>query len=266
MACRLSDLSFDIAASAGWYSAIAGLLAGFALLVILLPLDHSSDEADESKTADAVVVFTCAFFSLLILSFSYAVLSGRIGDGTERGVAASEQLLFGGALGLSSLLLLFGLHSVLGAYGANRQVFRPAQRVILAMIAILGPAVVLALQFSSALDLERYRLGADGTTPESCGAWGVPDGVWIDLGITLVALTGIVVLALGRDRLPSIRSAPTLVATGTLGYTVVIAVWTSIVVPFLPGSATTAAGFEHFALVVIGIATLAVAAASWTNR
>jgi hypothetical protein len=45
--CRISALDFDIAASAGWYSAIAGLLAGllagFALLAILLPLDHDSE-------------------------------------------------------------------------------------------------------------------------------------------------------------------------------------------------------------------------------
>jgi hypothetical protein len=31
MDCRLSSVDFDIAASAGWYSAIAGVLAGFAL-------------------------------------------------------------------------------------------------------------------------------------------------------------------------------------------------------------------------------------------
>ena len=42
MDCRLSSLDFDIAASAGWYSVIAGLLAGFALLSILLPLDHEA--------------------------------------------------------------------------------------------------------------------------------------------------------------------------------------------------------------------------------
>ena len=70
MDCRLSSVDFDIAASAGWYSAIAGLLAGFALLYILFPLDHESADSDETETGNAVVVFTCAFFSLLILAFT----------------------------------------------------------------------------------------------------------------------------------------------------------------------------------------------------
>lgn len=70
---------FDIAAAAGWYSAIAGLLAGFALLAVLLPLDHEAaeDSVNDRAAPNAVIVFTCAFFSLLILSFTYAVLSGR---------------------------------------------------------------------------------------------------------------------------------------------------------------------------------------------
>lgn len=115
MDCRLSSVDFDIAASAGWYSAIAGLLAGFAL-------DHETADSDETETGNAVVVFTCAFFSLLILVFTYAVLAGRTGDGPAFGVAAHEQLFNGAAFGLTTLLLLFGLHELLGAYGANRQV------------------------------------------------------------------------------------------------------------------------------------------------
>ncbi len=112
MDCRSSSLDFDIAASAGWYSAIAGLLAGFALLSILLPLDHDAADQDESQTGEAVVVFTCAFFSLLVLGFSYAVLAGRTGDGSVLGVAAHEQMVYGSAFGLATILMLFGLLDV----------------------------------------------------------------------------------------------------------------------------------------------------------
>jgi hypothetical protein len=48
--CRLAESTFDIAAAAGWYSAIAGLLAGFAVVAILLPLDHDSDVGDDEST------------------------------------------------------------------------------------------------------------------------------------------------------------------------------------------------------------------------
>ena len=95
MDCRLSSLDFDIAASAGWYSAIAGLLAGFALLSILLPLDHEAADPDEAQSGNAVVVFTCAFVSLLALGFAFAVLAGRTGDGDVIGLAAVGAVLSG---------------------------------------------------------------------------------------------------------------------------------------------------------------------------
>jgi hypothetical protein len=261
----LSDQGFDIAASAGWYSAIAGGLAGFALLAILLPLDHASDEVDESRTADAVVVFTCAFFALLILAFTYAVLAGRTGEGPETAVAAYEQLLNGAAFGLATLLLLFGLFSILRAYGSNRVVFQPAQRAILAMIAILGPTVLLALQFSSSLDLERYRLSGEQAFGD-CGPWGLPVGVWINLGIVLTAIAAVVVLAFFRARLPTSRSASTLLAKAVLGLTGLIAVWTSLVVPLLPVSAVGGAALEHGALAVVAAASVTVSVAAWASR
>jgi len=58
--CRLSGLEFDVAASAGWYSAIAGLLGGFAFVAVLLPLDHEvvEDESD-CRASDLVAGLLC---------------------------------------------------------------------------------------------------------------------------------------------------------------------------------------------------------------
>lgn len=123
--------SFDIAAAAGWYSAVAGLLAGFALLAILLPLNHEAEDGDAVYGANAVVIYVCSFFSLLVLSISYAILAGRTGGGAAAGVAAHEQMLNGAAFGLATLLLLFGLHAILRTYGANRETFAPARDVIM---------------------------------------------------------------------------------------------------------------------------------------
>ncbi len=264
MDCRLSSLDFDIAASAGWYSAIAGLLAGFALLSILLPLDHDTVDHDESQTGEAVVVFTCAFFSLLVLGFSFAVLAGRTGDGPVLGVAAHEQMVYGSAFGLATILMLFGLHAVLRSYGANRVVFGPAQRVIVLGTSVLAPTVLLALQFGSALDLAQFRT-ATSDTP-ACGFAGLPSSVWIDLLIVSVALVTVGLMWLLRTRIPRRSDAPAIAARVVLGYTVTMAVWGAAVVPLLPADVIAGPWFEHIALVVTSVATVGVAAASWMGR
>lgn len=266
MAYRLLDgLDFDISASAGWYSAIAGLLAGFALLAILLPLDHEAESADDRSVADSVVIFTCAFFTLLILGFSYAALAGRTGEGPAAAVAAHEQLLNGAVFGLASLLLLFGLRSVLSAYSVNSTVFGAARNVMLVVTATLGPLVALSLQFSNALDLERYRLGATGSSGDR-GLDGLPTGVWINLSITAAALLAVVGLALLRRRLPRSLRAARYVAMGTLGLAVAVTMWSSLAVPLLPTELVTSAVFEHVTLGGTALGTVIVAAAAWAAR
>lgn len=264
MDCRLDAAAFDIASSAGWYSAIAGLLAGFALLAILLPLDHEANASDDPHAADSVVIFTCAFFTLLILAFNYGVLSGRTGDGPAAGVAAHEQLLNGAVFGLATLLMLFGLRAVLSSYGTNATVFEPAGTVILVATAALGPIVSLALQFSNALDLEQFRVGL--VTEPDCGTGGLPTGVWINLAITAVAAVAVLGVALVRQRLPHSLSAATTVAKATLVLAVVVTVWTAVIVPLLPIEFVTGAVVEHVTLAATGVATVIVAIAAWAAR
>lgn len=262
-ACRLDSLTFDIAASAGWYSAIAGLLAGFALLSILLPLDHEARGNDESNLGHAVVLFACAFLSLLILGFLFAVLAGRTGDDRVDGVAANEQLLYGSAFGLSSILLLFGLSAVLRTYGANRNALEPAQRVMVFATGLLGPMVLLALQFGSALDIARFRTAAGDL---ECDLAGLPNSVWIDLAIVLTAATVLLVLWVLRDRLPNRSGAPASAAKAVLVYTTVIAIWGSMVVPLLSSGTVTETWFEHLTLTATALATVGVAASTWMGR
>lgn len=261
--CRLGDVNFDVASSAVSYSGVASLLAGFAFVAVLLPLDHDSD-VDDRETGHAVVVFICAFFSLLILSISYAILAGRTGGGTSNGIAAHEQMLNGAAFGLSVLLLLFGLRAVLGAYGKNRHVFDSARSLVLVVTSILGPALLLALQFSNAVDVERYRQSIDPSA--SCGPWGIPTGVWLNLGITVTALGAIVGVALARRRLPHSEGAPELVAKTVLGYTIVLVLWTSLAVPLLPDAVVTNSALEHLAVGLTAALTIAFSAVSWVGR
>jgi hypothetical protein len=265
--CRITELEFDVAASAGWYSAIAGVLAGFALLAILLPLDHDAAQDDPESArhgSDGVVILACAFFSLLISAFTYAVLAGR-SAGTSQGaaVAAHEQLLNGVALGLTTLLLLFALRSILASYGANRGVFLPAQQILLGGTALFGPVVLLSFQFANAVDVERLRLDP---TAASCGPAGVPAGLWVNLAITLAALAGLAALGFNRDRLPVRNQAPTWIAKGVLGFNVGVVVWSSIAVPLLSVDVVGGAITEHLVVATSAVATVLVAAASWSAR
>ncbi|MBY5163923.1 hypothetical protein [Salsipaludibacter albus] len=262
MECRLDLLEFDVAGTAGWYSSIVGVLAGFALLAILIPLDHEAARDDE-RSADTVVIMTCAFFSLLLLSFSYAILAGRVGD-TERGQAVHEQLLLGVAVGLSSLLLMFALNTLLATYGANRRAFLPARRIIVVATSLIGPAVVIAVQFSNALDIERVRIGSDPTV--ACGLGGLPNGVWINLAITTAGLIAVVVTALLRRRIPRNSRAASRIAVAVLLYTTLVVVWTSIGAPLLPPEVLTNAVFEHVALAITALAAVGVAITSWSGR
>jgi len=62
----MDSLRYDIPAAVGWFSFIAGMLAGFALLSIPIPLDHEANKEAEGRSVEAVIAFTCAFFLLLI--------------------------------------------------------------------------------------------------------------------------------------------------------------------------------------------------------
>lgn len=249
--------SFDIAAAAGGYSAVAGLLAGFALLAILLPLDHEAD-GDAVYGANAVVIYVCSFFSLLTLAISYAVLAGRTGSGAVSGVALHEQMLHGAAFGLATLLLLFGLHAVLRTYGGNRGVFAPASALIMTVTSVLAPVLVLALQFSNTIDMQSYRSG--GATDR------IPPGVWLNLALVAVGVVAILLVAAFRSRLPAISTAPRVISKAVLGYTLAATIWTSIAVPLLPAEIITSAALEHGLMGLTVLGAVAVSIASWIGR
>lgn len=263
--CRLEALDFDVAASAGWYSAVAGLLAGFAFVAILLPLDHEDREGDEQSVGLAVLTFVCAFVALTLLAFGYAILAGRVGEGEVLGIAVHEQLIYGTAFGLSTLLVLLGLQAVLRSYGGGSRVFGPSRAMILRVTAVLGPVVLLGLQFSNSLDIERFRVGI-GTARVPCAVLGLPSGVLVNLGIVLAGIAAIAVLAVLEGRLPRARAVQSTLAKGVLGFTAVALLWTSIAIPLLPLGVVTGAAFEHGAVLVTTLATVLFSAGAWVSR
>ena len=119
-------------------------------------------------------------------------------------------------------MLLFGLNAVLRTYGTNREIFLPAQHVITSMTAVLGPIIVLALQFSNALDVQFFRVEH---YPEAarCSIAGLPDAIWINLAITGGAVVILLALAALGPRIRIPRQAPILIAKIVLGFTVAAA-------------------------------------------
>jgi hypothetical protein len=137
-------------------------------------------------------------------------------------------------------------------------------RWVLAVTSVLGPAVLLALQFSNTLDVERYREGAG--SDRTCDALGMPAGVWINLAITLAAILAVLGLALFRSRLPKWEAAPEPIAKTVLGFTITFVGWSSIVGPLLPTGTGTSALIEHVVVALTATLTVALAAASWFGR
>lgn len=259
-------LQYDIPAAAGWFSSISGVLAGFALLSILIPLDHEARKDAEGQTVEAVISFTCAFFSLLVLSFSYAVLSGRIGEGTVQGVAAYEQLLSGSAFGFATLLLLFGLHAILTSYGSNRRIFQPARGMITQVTSTIGPILLLSLQFSSSLDVETYRARTLGESYEFTGWLGLSEGIRTNLWIVLMAIVAVLILAVFGKHLPRVKGIKNLAGKCVLLYTVVKTMFCSFVLPLLPEGVLTAAWLGHGILGMSALAGVMFSATSWMSR
>lgn len=265
MDCRLPRLDFDFAAAAGWYSSIAGLLAGFAFLAILLPLDHEKLSTQGAAADRSVVAFTCAFFSLVLVAFDYAVLGGAA-DPTGAGRAAHEQMLSGTAFGLATLLLLYGLYAVLKAQGSDGEVFEPALRIILLMTGVLGPLTFLALQFSNTLDLERLREAQENATAAVCDNWELPRGVWLNLAIIAIAAVAILVLALARRRLPRRPGASLLVSKTVLAFAVLNTVWASVFASILPDTVITSAWLEHSTLTASAAGMVLFSVMSFVSR
>ncbi|MGW8889739.1 hypothetical protein [Streptomyces sp. NPDC055749] len=259
---------FEVSATAGWYSAVAGLLAGFALLAVLLPLDHQAAETsatEDESGADGVVVFTSSFFALLILSFTYAVLAGRTSEGATQGIARHEQQLNGAAFGLASLLLLLGLNAVLRLYGGNARIFEPGRRLIVNVTGLYGPAIAVAFQFSNALDVGAYRATAGARNGNECQA-DVSLGTWINLTVSILAIAALVALAWLHQRMPHRSGAAAIVGRTTLGFTIAVAVWTALIVPFLPVSFITGSLLEHLVLTLNAVGCVAFGAAARLSR
>ncbi|GAA3539527.1 hypothetical protein [Kribbella ginsengisoli] len=108
----LNDASFDIAATAGLYSALTGVLAGFAFTALILvpslvlSTGRRLGEEVAGHIADAARVLVSAFLALVLASINYAVLGG---EPTSGGRAAAGELLAGVGLAVAAILMIYAI-------------------------------------------------------------------------------------------------------------------------------------------------------------
>jgi protein-S-isoprenylcysteine O-methyltransferase Ste14 len=105
--------TFKITVTAGLYSQLAGLLAGFAFTALMLLATTRASTGKRNRAfSDATRILVAAFLSLLLNSVSYAVLAGD--PGTD-GRTASEEPILGVGFAIAGALVIYAIVSTLDA-------------------------------------------------------------------------------------------------------------------------------------------------------
>jgi hypothetical protein len=172
-------IDFDVAATAGFYSQLAGVLAGFAftalvfLITTRLSNSKGASEVSGDAFADAYRVLAAAFLGLLLTSLNYAVFAG---DKIAAGRTASEESILGTGFAVSALLLIYAIVLILdGAELASPDISAARRSVAISVrdsVAIyIAPLVVLYINLGNT-DYEASRYGAEhGLTALSILGW-----------------------------------------------------------------------------------------------
>jgi hypothetical protein len=153
---------FDIPATAGLYSTLAGVLAGFAFtaLMSLLALRVAATAEDDRRLGSVVEVLLAAFIALVLSSLTYAALGGEPESG---GRSASEEILAGVGLVVAALLLLYSVPLTIEASrpfasSGDTGTYAAARFIRRVLVHAVGPLVVFYL----ALGVEDYLTVRDG--------------------------------------------------------------------------------------------------------
>jgi hypothetical protein len=195
-------IQFDFSASAGNYSQLAGVLAGFAFLAIMLVLNRQHRRGDAADAAleyqqDSrfITALASACVGLITAATLFSLLSGEQGCALISGRALSKEVLAGIAFHFSVYTLLFGAVQLISAatLGAH---FR-------FIVAVLAPPVVVSFIVASLNELAlslanppKQATGpheplAPGWTDASTSLWNFAHSVmtWLIPAVLVVCFT-----------------------------------------------------------------------------
>jgi hypothetical protein len=192
-------LQFDFSQSAGNYSQLSGVLAGFAFLAIMLVLSRQHRRGSESDAAREyeqdnhfVTALACACLGLITAASLFSLLSGEEGCALISGRALSKEVLAGVAFFFSVYTLLFGAVQLVSASALGTH-FR-------FIVAVLAPPLVVAFIVASLNDLalslanppdqptEPHESLLPGWTDSSASLWNFAHGVMTWLTPTVLAV------------------------------------------------------------------------------
>ena len=222
MFCTQIDVNFSYSTAAGFCSAVAGILGGFAFSGILLAITHNALRRDNKTLGRAVAAFVAAFFGLLLSSVQYAVMAGELIQPQRSGRLAVEEVLDSLAFGISILALLYGVVLLLQADHRLGHATTWVERVM----ATFGPMITLLLLLTVGQDIESVRpvKTTASITCSNVNGWQL--GTYIVVGAGLVS---IVLLRILRDRLPELSQDRQTVSNFVLTLALAVAIAHSVI-------------------------------------
>jgi hypothetical protein len=106
----------DITTIAGFYSQLAGVVAGFAFTAIMFLAATRVSSPDRGHAfADAIRILVAAFISLVLTSLDYAIFAGN--QKTSYSLTASEEPIIGVGFAVSGALVIYAIILTLDAAG-----------------------------------------------------------------------------------------------------------------------------------------------------
>jgi hypothetical protein len=191
--CDTSALTFAFGPSAGLYSTLASVLAGFAFLAITLVIGGTHRRAGSEPATDAeharhhrtdiglLVTLTIAFVSFILASVQYGEIAGETGCAITQGRSASEEFLAGVTFIFSVLLLFYAIVQMISDSGIPN-----LGHSIRGLVAVIAPPVAMLLLAAAAEEVA-YTPWINGRANTS-GLSGFIENARVNPGLSVLLL------------------------------------------------------------------------------
>jgi hypothetical protein len=208
MTCNTSVLTFDISATAGMYSQLTGVLAGFAFVAITLVLagDHrrkgeevAGDVRETTTDVHVLLALVAAFLGLIIATLEYAVLAGERACGLMLGRAASEEFLGGIIFAFAVFVLLYAVVQMVAHSGLPR--IGEHVRVI---VTLFGPPLAILFLAVAAQDVANtpwLSVGLSTVQPQHTQFADVIEWLALPLPVVMLLMCSAIMLVGWRWRM-----------------------------------------------------------------